>query len=523
MKCGEEKPACLRCTSTGRNCDGYEDLQINKRKSKSAIKSLSESPSARTLAISAITLGPSSSFDADFQERRGFHFFCQRTASEISGYLPSEFWDTLLLQASHTDPAILHAVIALGSLHEIYEEHTSRCLENGEALERRQFALQQSNKAIRHLSTQMSMAPPSGEVILICCLLFICLETFQGDYQAALTHLNSGLRILGSLMHKDRYPSLPSEMPSYHDRGFVENTLAPLFVQLDLQASTYLNTRTVNYKLIAKDLDAVVGPPVPETFTNLTEAQESLNNQLHFMLHYENEAWHRLVAAREGAYYETPDELMRMFLEAQANHRAQLERWLMTLNAYLTNYSVSMGSKELRGAVVLKIHHITCKILLEATLYDHETGFDELIDDFGRIVALAETLSKIPSLTPHSEIKPAYSFGWGVIPSLYYTAVRCRDPIIRRKALAILSASPRREGVWDSSILAAIVRWVIGEEESDLDEVNCPEDVPLSVRIYMVERSLRVAERRCLVKYLKGQRNEYNGLGNKWDEVWITW
>jgi hypothetical protein len=180
-------------------------------------------------------------------------------------------------------------------------------------------------------------------------LLFICLETFQGDYQAALTHLNSGLRILGSLMHKDRHLPLPSEMVLYHDRSFVENTLVPLFIQLDLQASTYLNTRTINYKLVAKDLDATVGPPIPERFTTLTEAQKSLNNQLHFMLHYEHEAWKRLAAARNQTNNEPPDELMSIILEAQANHRAQLERWLLTLNTYLTNYSVQMGSKELRG------------------------------------------------------------------------------------------------------------------------------------------------------------------------------
>ena len=509
----------MRCTSTGRRCDGYEDVRIDNRRSKSASKSPVEYPDTFSLAITPSSLP---TLDADTQERRGFHFFCHRTALEISGYLPSDFWATLLLQASHTDPAILHAVIALGSLHEIYEEHSSRCLEDGEALDRRRFALQQSNKAISHLSTQLSVAPPSGEVILICCLLFICLETFQGDYEAALTHLNSGLRILGLFLHQDRHPDLVSEMPTYHDRDFVEHKLAPLFAQLDLQASTYLNTRTVNYKLIANDLDAAVGPPVPETFTDLTEAQESLNSQLHFMLHYEHEAWQTLVAARD-ANHEPSDELLGSFVEAQANHRGQLEKWLVTLNVYLTNCNVKMGSRELRAAVVLKIHHITCKILLEATLYDHETAFDDLVDEFERIVALAETLSSIPSAIPRSGLKPVYSFGWGTLPSLYYTATRCRDPVIRRRALALLSASPRREGVWDSLVLASIVRWVIGEEESDLDEVTCAEDVPLSVRIYMVERSFRVAERRCLVKYLKGQRNEYNGLGNKWDEAWITW
>ena len=470
-----------------------------------------------------ITQGLSSNIDGDELERRGFHFFCQRTAREISGYLPSEFWDTLLLQASHTDPAILHAVIALGSLHEIYEKHASRCLENGEALDKRQFALQQSNKAIQHLSTKLAMAPPSGEVILICCLLFICLETFQGNYQAAITHLNSGLRILGSLIHPDQNPALPPEMASYHDRTFVENKLTPLFIQLDLQASTYLNTRPINYKLIAKDLDAVAGPPIPDAFTSLADAQKSLNDQLHFMLHYEHEAWQHLAAAKDETTNEIPEDLLNEALAAQADHRAQLERWLQTLNAFLTDYSIRLGSKELRGAVILKIHHITCKILLEATGYDHETGFDDLIHEFDRIVALAETLSRIPSAIPSAGTKPAYSFDMGILPPLYYTAVRCRDPVIRRKALALLSASPRREGVWDSLVLAAIVRWVIGEEESDLDDVTCAEDVPRSLRIYMVERSLHVAERRCLVKYMKGQRNEYNGLGNKYDEAWITW
>jgi hypothetical protein len=311
-------------------------------------------------------------------------------------------------------------------------------------------------------------------------------------------------------------------MVCHHDRKFVEDVLAALFIQLDMQATTYVNTRPVSYKMIAKDLDALAGPPIPESFTTLSQAQKSLNNQLHFMLHYEHEAWARIKAARER-HDDSTEELQRMFLEVQASHRAQLDRWLLTLNSYLTDYSIMMGSKELRGAVVLKIHHITCKILLEATLFDHETEFDALIDDFERIVVLAGTLTNVPSSTPRSGRKPAYAFDMGVLPSLYYTAVRCRDPTIRRKALALLSASPRREGIWDSEILAAIVRWVIAEEESSLDEVSCAEDFPLSVRLYMVERSLRVVERRCLVKFRKGQRNEHNGLEDKWDTAWITW
>jgi hypothetical protein len=512
VKCDEGKPNCLKCSTTGRCCDGYEEVsQRQKRKSRSS----SPSPLALTKLVS-------SNIDGDSQEQRGFHFFVARTAAEISGYLPSEFWDTLLLQASHADPAIRHAVIALGSLHEIYDVHTSRCLENGEALDKRHFALQQSSKAISHLSNQLSMpSPPSGEVVLICCLLFICLESFQGDYAAALVHLNSGLRILGSL-RRESIDSSKTAMTNFCDRTVMEKALRPLFMNLDLQASTYLNTRPVNYDLVGVGIETLTAPSIPTAFINITEAQESLNNNLHWMLHYEHQAWATLNAAKqtEGADIEGITDVI---LTAQAEHRVQLERWLQTLNAFLSDYSVKLGSRELRGAVVLKIHHITCRVLLEATTYDHETGFDDLTDEFARVVALSETLSKIPSAMPEAGLRPSYSFDMGILPSLYYTAVRCRDPIIRRKALALLSASPRREGIWDSLVLAAIVRWVIGEEESDLDEVTCAEDVPRSVRIYMVERSLQFEKRRCLIKFLKGQRVEYNGLGNNYDEAWITW
>lgn len=67
--------------------------------------------------------------------------------------------------------------------------------------------------------------------------------------------------------------------------------------------------------------------------------------------------------------------------------------------------------------------------------------------------------------------------------------------------------------MWDSEVVAAIRRWIIVEEEKDLDHVACAEDVPSWARISLVERSLRSAERRVYLKYRKGQWNEYYGLG----------
>lgn len=70
----------------------------------------SPSPSVLT------TQTPSSNLPGTHDERRYFEYSRQRSVVEFSGYSDSNFWDQLILQVSHDDPAVCHAVIALDSL-----------------------------------------------------------------------------------------------------------------------------------------------------------------------------------------------------------------------------------------------------------------------------------------------------------------------------------------------------------------------------------------------------------------------
>ena len=103
VKCDEDKPFCLKCTTTGRQCDGYTHYW-----NRGLVGYQSQSSDALGSYIMSFDI------QGDEQERRSFSFFRSRTAFEIAGYFPSYFWETLILQASHADPAILHVVIALG-------------------------------------------------------------------------------------------------------------------------------------------------------------------------------------------------------------------------------------------------------------------------------------------------------------------------------------------------------------------------------------------------------------------------
>lgn len=169
MKCDEAKPCCRKCTSTGRKCDGYPELDA------SIVPSISTSPQG-TLARLAPSVPPLEFLQSE-RERHAFHFFRVTTASQLSGFCGDGFWDNLILRASHHQAAIRHAVIALGSLHERFITHNGLVSRCDPLLYLDEFAIQQYSLAIKFLFEQFSRQDkPAVDVCLVTCVLFACFE-----------------------------------------------------------------------------------------------------------------------------------------------------------------------------------------------------------------------------------------------------------------------------------------------------------------------------------------------------------
>ncbi|KAF5675556.1 transcriptional regulatory moc3 [Fusarium heterosporum] len=145
VRCGEEKPVCVRCTSTGRVCDGYTSV------------SPFPSPLASTSKSSSVTYFDPVNPVADFkltlprqnsQEVRSYRYFLEVTAPSLSGSFYADFWLVELPRVCLSDAAIWHAVVSLGSAHEDFTENHqgSRSL----------FALKQFNSSIRCLTESRS-------------------------------------------------------------------------------------------------------------------------------------------------------------------------------------------------------------------------------------------------------------------------------------------------------------------------------------------------------------------------------
>lgn len=175
VKCDEAKPSCARCTSTGRKCDGYAPIPQTRTRQPS--KNLGAGGS---FDIGSLVRAPSSVefelFEDDI-ERRSFTFFKFRTIPDIAGFFPSDFWDRLVPLACYHEPALKHAVIALACLHERFENGDQSVLKSNADVVDGGFALQQYNKAIRHLVTPRGKnVKPRLDTSLVACVLFACLE-----------------------------------------------------------------------------------------------------------------------------------------------------------------------------------------------------------------------------------------------------------------------------------------------------------------------------------------------------------
>lgn len=143
VKCDEAKPYCLRCSKTGRKCDGYLDdaaLSIRRRRRRhpaaSQLDGLAIGGQGATCEIPAAAPGsalpsmtpPLSATSLprlpnllpwdSAEEKRSFNFFQHITAPVLAGDLDAVIWRVLVLQICHTEPAVRHAILAISSLHE---------------------------------------------------------------------------------------------------------------------------------------------------------------------------------------------------------------------------------------------------------------------------------------------------------------------------------------------------------------------------------------------------------------------
>ena len=253
------------------------------------------------------------------------------------------------------------------------------------------------------------------------------------------------------------------------------------------------------------------GPHIPTYFTSLEEAQNSFyyqhNRCLKVAYDFNNTASH---ADQFGPLTECV--CLDNYSKNRNAFRNILWKWNAAFEAFLMKASTTMDLKALRGAAVLKLNHrITAlhieyhgqDVLQRSHLWDpYRRECEEIVD-----LASSVVITHRHKSTDGSE-KPVFSMDQSIITPLFSVAHRCRDPIIRRRAIALLYSAPRQEGLLHSIITARVAEKIMMIEEAGLGEVTCSADVPDENRISEIDVQFDLQGRKG---YLKGRRRRLTG------------
>ena len=255
-----------------------------------------------------------------------------------------------------------------------------------------------------------------------------------------------------------------------------------------------------------RDADKGFCPEVPAAFASLEQARNSLdyhwNSCTEFFNKVESNAWG---ANSTGIRGHGPLDVLRTADTARQEIFDILERWLVAFQAFQQNYGRSLDSRGLQAARTLGISHSLAMIFITAStvqVSQDETVWDGLTEHFEHVVSLAALIIDASFCDKSTQKQGSdFSLNMNTVAPLYAVAHKCRHPIIRRKAVSLLYAAPRQEGIWDSITTARVAERLIGIEESGLGNVTRCEDVPDWARISDVEVKFDLQERQGTVKY----------------------
>jgi hypothetical protein len=250
---------------------------------------------------------------------------------------------------------------------------------------------------------------------------------------------------------------------------------------------------------------------VPSYFKTVSEAREYLDLLVHHWLSIYFEC------AASQANSDDSIKLHGPFVDA-------LTQWKIAFASLIgaAQQQSSLTDLEVKEVHVLQIRALHCTAVLAYQGRCRGVAQDELIwDDFAaeheQMISLAESCLGQDS----SNRVPVFSLQLGIVAPLYMMALQCRDPRLRRRALAVLRQYPRREGFWDSVRATTIVEFCIAAEESMVmgdttgDQSSTTVTVPLTNRITDVRSEFRWEDKVSILHYTQPASSARGGTLEK--------
>ncbi|KAK0104492.1 hypothetical protein ONS95_004780 [Cadophora gregata] len=258
----------------------------------------------------------------------------------------------------------------------------------------------------------------------------------------------------------------PTPVPLLQNDLTIEEVLIQSFVRLD--GSGLFFGMVPGIPPLVWDTHQIWHLPIPAApFTHFPTAQRCWD----FLMDRTLQFYRRTLFNRR--YAPSTSDPPALITKQYNMHTKQLSLFDKAFAPLLKTAILPDGTVTNAAALILSLNLKCTAIMLATVQNESEMLYDDYIEDFAYIVRTCKKIvAEQDSL--HLPRNTRFSFDTGIVPPLHVTASKCRNPVIRREAIALLFSSPRQEGMWDGVLSARIGRWLAGCEEDGLPEPPLP-------------------------------------------------
>ncbi|KAI0152838.1 hypothetical protein GGR57DRAFT_159877 [Xylariaceae sp. FL1272] len=319
----------------------------------------------------------------------------------------------------------------------------------------------------------------SLQVALATCAIFTFLENLLGNYNAALAHLQSGLKLLATC-HSSEIQSSDDDT-NVKRRGYVDDWIIETFIRLFVQATLLGQVPVATYHMIPKYSTEIL----PASFDSSNQACHHLDKILIQIMLLGEQCSSPPHCGAEPVFPPGTDD-RQLYLQKQ------LDVWQTAWNATTTSGWSRLGAFYFK---ILAAYHTMASILVNTltwpaceTIYDFHTN--KWLTLITQLIGMYNDHRTDGTQWHHDLMREvpdkvsATTGDKGCIPLIYFVGIKCRIHRIRMQALKILNAIPHKEGMWDSDLISAVLEEVMRIEEGayylglDKGDDFSPGDIP---------------------------------------------
>ncbi|TQN70562.1 Transcriptional regulatory protein moc3 [Colletotrichum shisoi] len=424
VRCDEAKPTCLNCAKSKRACEGYVQKPTATEAKLREYRPILIKPNYETQVFT-------SQLERDqFEYRMKF--------SKEFTLFPSDLVTQLIPQIAREEPAIRHAAFAIGAATLGSDSRGQRTAGAGPYTK---DAFRHYGRAI-HLIRSSESGPRSMPRALLSCLLFVTFESIQGNYRAALTHINHGCSMLDQLLRQGRFTLQSLTVSGYHPPE--TETWVPWCC------------RGKRSRYAVDELPAVFG--------DLSEAHRWWEVvQHHIVYHTQMSSSPRFKGPSAPA-----SELEQLSQDQIKKYCGILTRWESSFqrldkkasehpdeNADENTGQDRGQDKRVRLQMLsLKLLHLSFEIYVKTAQHTNKEVLTKMTPSFKEVVSMSQAV--LEGQSPSEKSKEVFTMDTSPSWSLLSASIFCTDRAVREEAHFLLRDYPRRDGIWDTRLFAAV-------------------------------------------------------------------